>query len=337
MYLSIIIPVYNSADYLRRCLDSVKYQSFTDYEALLIDDGSTDSSEIICKEYAENDDRFKYYRRPMNGGASAARNDGIRLSSGSYIMFIDNDDWIEGSDAFAALQSTIQNNNEPDIVAWPMGEYIENVGKLNLPVVPISKSINELDFKTAVLSLLKENNYYSSASGKIVKKQLVVSNNLKFDVNLKHNEDSDWSLKLLYYAKSIKWIDSSYYVYRRNSASSTSSKANCANVVNSIESIIDKHLSAIETQPISSHNIIVANNFVAYLFVLLVANVFSMPKIDQNRINYIAKLKKNLWILEYDAQTRVKFARIICSLFGLNILGELLSKALNTEKRRLKR
>ena len=66
MYLSIIIPVYNSADYLRRCLDSVKYQSFTDYEALLIDDGSTDSSEIICKEYAENDDRFKYYRRPMN-------------------------------------------------------------------------------------------------------------------------------------------------------------------------------------------------------------------------------------------------------------------------------
>lgn len=336
MYFSIIIPVYNSADYLRRCLDSVKYQSFTDYEALLIDDGSTDSSENICKEYAENDSRFKYYRRPVNGGASAARNDGIRLSSGSYILFIDNDDWIEGSDAFAALQSTIQNNNEPDIIAWPMGEYIENADKLNLPVVPISKSINELDFETATLSLLKDNNYYSSASGKIVKKQLVISHNLKFNENLKHNEDSDWSLKLLYYAKSIKWIDSSYYVYRRNSTSSTSSKASCANVTSSIEFIIDEHLSAIETEPIDSQNIAVANNYVAYLYVLLIANIFSMPAVDQNRKIEVSKQKKYLWLLKYDAQTRVKLARLICSIFGFNILGSLLSRALNTEKRRVK-
>lgn len=336
MYFSIIIPVYNSADYLRRCLDSVKYQSFTDYEALLIDDGSTDSSENICKEYAENDSRFKYYRRPVNGGASAARNDGIRLSSGSYILFIDNDDWIEGSDAFAALQSTIQNNNEPDIIAWPMGEYIENADKLNLPVVPISKSINELDFETATLSLLKDNNYYSSASGKIVKKQLVISHNLKFNENLKHNEDSDWSLKLLYYAKSIKWIDSSYYVYRRNSTSSTSSKASCANVTSSIEFIIDEHLSAIETEPIDSQNIAVANNYVAYLYVLLIANIFSMPAADQNRKIGVSKQKKYLWLLKYDAQTRVKLARLICSILGFNILGSLLSRALNTEKRRVK-
>lgn len=336
MYFSIIIPVYNSADYLRRCLDSVKYQSFTDYEALLIDDGSTDSSENICKEYAENDSRFKYYRRPVNGGASAARNDGIRLSSGSYILFIDNDDWIEGSDAFAALQSTIQNNNEPDIIAWPMGEYIENADKLNLPVVPISKLINELDFETAALSLLKDNNYYSSASGKIVKKQLVISHNLKFNENLKHNEDSDWSLKLLYYAKSIKWIDSSYYVYRRNSTSSTSSKASCANVTSSIEFIIDEHLSAIETEPIDSQNIAVANNYVAYLYVLLIANIFSMPAADQNRKIEVSKQKKYLWLLKYDAQTRVKLARLICSIFGFNILGSLLSRALNTEKRRVK-
>lgn len=336
MYFSIVIPVYNSADYLRRCLDSVKYQSFTDYEALLIDDGSTDSSENICKEYAENDSRFKYYRRPANGGASAARNDGIRLSSGSYILFIDNDDWIEGSGALAALQSTIQNNNEPDIIAWPMGEYIENANKLNLPVVPLSKSINELDFETATLSLLKDNNYYSSASGKIVKKQLVISHNLKFNERLKHNEDSDWSLKLLYYAKSIKWIDSSYYVYRRNSASSTSSKANCANVASSIEFIIDEHLSAIETQPIDSQNIAVANNYVAYLYVLLIANIFSMSAADQNRKIEVSKQKKHLWLLKYDAQMRVKLAKLICTIFGFNMLGTLLSRALNAEKHRVK-
>lgn len=92
--VSIIIPVYNVAPYLRCCLDSVIAQSFTEFEAIVIDDGSTDESSIICDEYAKRDTRFSVIHK-KNGGLSSARNAGLDISSGSYICFLDSDDYYE--------------------------------------------------------------------------------------------------------------------------------------------------------------------------------------------------------------------------------------------------
>lgn len=90
--VSIIIPVYNASHYLSRCIESVRNQSFTEWELLLINDGSTDSSESIIKEYVELDKRIKLYNKD-NGGVSSARNYGIKHANGKYIMFLDSDDW----------------------------------------------------------------------------------------------------------------------------------------------------------------------------------------------------------------------------------------------------
>ena len=94
--VSIIIPVYNSENTLRRCLNSVLAQTFTDFECLLVDDGSTDDSGRICDEYAEKDKRFRVFHKE-NGGVSSARNVGLDNASGEWITFVDSDDWIEGS------------------------------------------------------------------------------------------------------------------------------------------------------------------------------------------------------------------------------------------------
>lgn len=107
--ISIIIPVYNVEKYLHRCLDSILAQTLKEYEVLLIDDGSNDSSALICDEYASRDRRFKVIHKE-NKGVSNARNIGIENSVGEYIVFIDSDDWV-ASDYLKVLYTTMQENS----------------------------------------------------------------------------------------------------------------------------------------------------------------------------------------------------------------------------------
>lgn len=92
-FLSVIVPVYNVKPYLAECLDSILAQTFTDFEVLLIDDGSTDGSSALCDEYAGTDSRIRCFHKE-NGGHMSARQEGFRNASGTYIAFVDSDDWI---------------------------------------------------------------------------------------------------------------------------------------------------------------------------------------------------------------------------------------------------
>ena len=92
--VSIIVPVYKAEKYLHRCVDSILAQTFTDWELLLIDDGSPDRSGDICDEYAKKDTRIRVFHK-KNGGVSSARNLGLDNVQGEYVTFVDSDDWID--------------------------------------------------------------------------------------------------------------------------------------------------------------------------------------------------------------------------------------------------
>ena len=91
--ISVIVPVYNVEQYLPRCIDSILAQTFTDFELLLIDDGSKDKSGAICDAYARKDPRIRVFHKP-NGGVSSARNMGLDNAKGEWIAFVDSDDWV---------------------------------------------------------------------------------------------------------------------------------------------------------------------------------------------------------------------------------------------------
>ncbi len=112
--ISIIIPVYKVEKYLARCLDSVIAQTFTDFEAILIDDCSPDNSGAICDEYAKKDSRIKVIHREKNGGASVARNLGLEKSQGEYIAFVDSDDYVVPE--YLQMMITKLEQSEGDIV-----------------------------------------------------------------------------------------------------------------------------------------------------------------------------------------------------------------------------
>lgn len=108
--ISVIVPVYKVEKYLRACIDSILAQTFTDFELILIDDGSPDNCGAICDEYAEKDARIRVFHKE-NGGVSSARNLGIERSRGEWIAFVDSDDWVE-SDKFSKFCEQIAGVNE---------------------------------------------------------------------------------------------------------------------------------------------------------------------------------------------------------------------------------
>ena len=112
--VSIIVPVYNSSDYINRCIDSVIGQKYADIEVVIIDDGSNDDSLAICKDIASKDSRVKVFSQP-NSGASLARNRGLDIATGGYVMFVDSDDWI-APDMIEIMMSVFQANPEIQIV-----------------------------------------------------------------------------------------------------------------------------------------------------------------------------------------------------------------------------
>lgn len=136
MELSIIIPVYNVEKYIRRCVQSVLKQNYHNYEIILVDDGSTDESGKICDTFQIKYPSTVHVTHKKNGGLSSARNAGLKVASGKYIMFLDSDDWIEDGclDRFASLFS-----NEYDLImgrAWNIDSHGNKRSKLPYRVLP---------------------------------------------------------------------------------------------------------------------------------------------------------------------------------------------------------
>lgn len=102
--VSVVVPIYNTLEFLPRCLDSILSQTYINMEIILVNDGSTDGSLSVCEKYAAKDDRIQIISQP-NQGALAARRDGVRFCRGEFVMFVDSDDWIEPNLLEAMVQA----------------------------------------------------------------------------------------------------------------------------------------------------------------------------------------------------------------------------------------
>ena len=109
MFFSVVVPVYNVEQYLKECVDSILSQTFKDFELILVNDGSKDSSPAICDEYAKKDDRIKVIHKP-NGGLSDARNVGTAAAKGEYVIYIDSDDYVTTDMYQKMYQKAISGN-----------------------------------------------------------------------------------------------------------------------------------------------------------------------------------------------------------------------------------
>lgn len=204
--ISLIIPVYNVENYLVKSLSSVESQIFENFEAIIIDDGSTDNSPEIIKEFCRRNSNFKYVRQ-KNKGPASARNTGLSIAKGSYICFLDSDDYLEPSFLNSLYSNALKY--DADIVCCNFNFYNP---KKNLKTANPFHSLSGVYSKTQALrKLLLDVGIHYFVWNKLYKKKLFSDNNISFE-NM-YFEDISISPKLFYYAKTVVITDDSLYNY----------------------------------------------------------------------------------------------------------------------------
>jgi glycosyltransferase involved in cell wall biosynthesis len=204
MRYSVIIPVYNAERTLRRCLDSLVRQQFSDYELLIINDGSTDGSDAICREYVNTYSCVRYFAKE-NGGVSSARNLGLEQAEGEYILFVDSDDYVS-QDYFALLSHTLESNAVDLLMfgyrnfggvstEWDTGVFCEETES------GVAKRI----------SFAMRQYLFSSLWSKAFKRQIIERNNIRFSNDLAIGEDQAFIFTYAMYIRSIGSIG--YHLY----------------------------------------------------------------------------------------------------------------------------
>lgn len=180
MKISVIVPIYNAEKHLHRCVDSILAQTFTDFELLLVNDGSKDKSGAICDEYAAKDSHVRVFHKE-NGGVSSARNLGLDNAKGEWITFVDSDDWVS-SEYLSNMYSCV--SDEIDMVFSYATIYTGNdFYRENYPSCIVCS--NELD------SLFSKNDlhWHTSPWSKLYRTNLIRINKLKFDNGIHIGED----------------------------------------------------------------------------------------------------------------------------------------------------
>jgi glycosyltransferase involved in cell wall biosynthesis len=217
MKVSIIIPVYNKQRYLNTLLSQIRNQTFRDYECLLINDGSTDSSGAVCDLFAHEDSRFRVFHIP-NGGVSHARNMGLEKAEGEFITFIDADDEI--ADGYLQNLVTCADSTDAGLVIsgyqkfWDDKEQIIAVSHPALKAtVPIS------DVLPSFAQVQRDTGIFGCCVAKIFRRDLI--RDVRFDESLKLAEDFDCYLKLYAQVQSIYFDDQCLYRYRQEADNST--------------------------------------------------------------------------------------------------------------------
>ena len=219
MTVSVIIPVYNVEKYLRQCLESVCSQTYSDLEIMLVNDGSTDGSAAICKEFAENDKRIKYIEKE-NGGLVSAWKCGVKNSTGELIAFVDSDDYVT-PDYIKGMVNAFAHCPDALFVAANAMRYTGNGNVTFLRLNNVEKGVIEFDEKVLCNLLFDKKGFGNTRWSKLIKRE-AVQNILEYcDENVSFGEDQMFIAAIVLQGGKAYLIENADYVYRRNSYSIT--------------------------------------------------------------------------------------------------------------------
>lgn len=235
--LSIVIPVYNVDRYLCQCIDSVLNQNVNDSEIILVDDGSTDKSGIICDEYQKKDRKIKVIHK-KNGGLSNSRNTGILASSGQYIMFLDSDDWWNPEVKVANIISEALKDNRTEMITFSSLDYFEGKGIYYRKEHALFGNIRTDSVDHYYQDLLRNGNMEVSAATKILDRSFLLRNNLLFKPNIL-GEDNEWMIRVLRHLHSVAIIDQPIYICRRRRPNSITNSIGVKNVADLLKIVSD--------------------------------------------------------------------------------------------------
>lgn len=290
---SIIVPTYNSEKYLSECLESILSQTYHDYECIVIDDYSNDSTISIIENFHKRDSRIKFYQKKVNSGVSDSRNLGIKKANGEYLFFVDSDDFLE-SNYVEKLLAEQENHKSSLIISNYKIIYDADKNKTFTHTNYVSQ---QKDY-----SLLLENGYLWN---KIFLKSIILNNNLQMK-NYKRREDLLFLAEYSFYVQDFHFISDSLYFYRKHNYSS--SKKIDREIIDSF--LVSKELYNLEIDNSMFKKKVIAEIHSSYAIYLLKLHKRKINDLfvelwelfeNENRITYsdfaLFSFKRKLWYI----------------------------------------
>lgn len=284
---SLIVPVYNVQDYLHQCIESILKQTYKEFEVILVDDGSTDNSGKICDEYAQKDNRIKVVHK-INAGLVSARKEGLKSSSGEFIINIDSDDWIENI-LLEEIEKII-NVYSPDVIAFNF--FYNTFSKQTIKEHNLKEGYydkNALE-KEIYPKMLYDNSqpFYSfglrpNLWGKVFRRNILYNNQLEVDDRITLGEDAACTYPTMLQAKSLFVLNKPLYHYRYNEKSITNSYKK--NMLENNEKLINHLFNKLG----NNHNL--NKQIYHYIAFLLFLSIFNEVKNNETLFKKAKKIR----------------------------------------------
>ena len=309
--LSVIIPVYNVKLYLRQCVDSVLAQTYQDLQVILVNDGSTDSSGILCDQLAQQDSRIQVVHK-QNGGLSDARNAGLKVATGDYVAFLDSDDVYLLSDGLAQLMALAQAE-QPDVLLFQAVDVYPNHQS-------VRKAYDEDYMAThtgteVFAQLVRTQSFNMSACFQLIRRELLEQNQLYFEEGLL-SEDVDWSLRLWRHVSKVRAINLPLYGYqhREGSISTTYTIRN----LRSYEHIFAKFVQLYKERVVEAAAELYWQTVMGYLAQMYTSCIYAYGQISSaNRNEAKNILTKYVQLLDYSVSIKSDRVVLVERLIGM--------------------
>jgi glycosyltransferase involved in cell wall biosynthesis len=305
--ISVIVPVYNTERYLSSCIDSVINQAYSNIEVILVNDGSTDRSGNICDEYSQFDNRIKVIHQ-KNSGASTARNKGLDVATGDYIMFLDSDDYWVNSCLEKIVDKLKKNKFDIDVMF------------LKVAVVKDDNTLTEFkgyefDYcnREELLDYISHQDKVAvSACLKVIKRDVFSSKQMYFQDSLLA-EDIDWFFRLITLTNHFSTYEGEFYCYRilKNSASRNTSEKRIKDylyILNKWIDIVNDSYGGMEKEKFFY--------MIGYEYEILLATFLDFN--SEIRKKYMRAVKTLFWLLKYRNKPRSRLIKILNSTVGFN-------------------
>lgn len=284
--ISVIVPVYNTEKYLKKCLDSITNQTFQDIEIIIVNDGSTDNSETIIKEYQHKyHDKIKYFKKE-NGGLSDARNFGVNQAKGEYLNFVDSDDYLD-INLFSNLQEQINENI--DLIKYKLIKVDENYKELERIDGPVFNSLSGQD---AFNKLVFQDVLLEPACLYLFRTEFYKNNNFNF---MKDTYHEDFGLIPLIILKSNTCVSTNIYGYNYvQTGNSIVRDKDYSKTLRRANDLLIHYDYMLETVEVYNINEKTKDNIKLYYTNAILNAVKHLKKTDQREYSYEIKIRKLL-------------------------------------------
>lgn len=307
MKFSVIIPAYNSEDFLERTVDSVLCQTYSDYELIIVNDGSTDNTLSIAKDLAQRNNNIRCINKE-NGGLSSARNAGIKAAKGEYLVFLDSDDRLHSNDLLRKIAYITQTN--PDLIIGNVQAVTSNNKRFFISSnfgLKVNDNMHIQEIIKAYVRLNRQPPWLSFQS--IINRNFLIRNKILFDEETPTQEDVLFFFQMAQYVSSVKIVEDIFVDYNASRVGSISKTLNYANIMNAL-----KNFSRVYDDLVKDRTV---KKYIACRYADYVPAVFLLS--HQERKSCIKQIESKKYILK-DINIKNKkylFYKLMWRLFGL--------------------